>query len=385
MAFRSLVLLSMAGLIAASAAPAHGQTPSPTSSLELFGVLDLGVELVNHVGANSARLVRMPSLTGTVSSRLGVRVREDLGGGLAALAVLEMGLAPDTGTQLQGGRGWGRQSFVGLSTPWRSFSLGRQYTMLFWSLLDADILGPNIYGTGSLDAGLPNARSDNTLGWRGNFGGWTLGATTSFGRDVVNAGPSPAGSNCPGESGLDARACRGWSLLAKFDTPRGGLALADDRQHGRALSSLPGGAVDAVFGGLDSSAKVDRRVSFNGYLRLGTTKFGAGLVRRSNEGDALKPDSRLWYVGVAQPLNPLLSLDAAWVALRYPHLGGYDASLLAVRATYSLSRRTALHGQWGHIRHGAASALSVSAGAAGSNPAAGRAQAALHVGVRHSF
>jgi predicted porin len=350
-------------------------------NVTLFGIIDLGVEVVDNVGAASSRLARMPSLSNTVSSRIGVRVQEDLGDGLGAFAVVEMGFAPDTGTQLQGGRGYGRQSLVGLSTRYGSLSLGRQYTMLFWSILEADILGPNIYGTGSLDAGIPNARTDNTLAWRHTLAGWTVGASYSFGRDVVNAGPSPAGTNCPGESATDSRACRAWSWLVKYDTPRWGFALADDRQRGREVGAAP----DVVFGGLDRSSKVDRRLSVNGYVRSGAMRLAAGLVRRSNDGDAIKPDSKLWYLGAAYPLRELLLLDGEWVGLRHDRVDGWDASLLALRATYTLSRRTAVYVQGAHIRNQRLSALSVSAGAGGSNPAPGGSQNAINAGIRHAF
>ena len=169
---------------------------------------DTAVEHVTNVGVAGGGLTRMPSLTGSSPSRLGFRGTEDLGDGLRALYTLEMGFAPDSGSSNQGGRLFGRQAFVGLSGPWGSVTLGRQYTMLFWSMLDADILGPNIYSSVSLDSYIANARADNALAYRGTFGEFTLGATYSFGRDVVNAGPSPGGTNCAGESATDKKADR---------------------------------------------------------------------------------------------------------------------------------------------------------------------------------
>jgi predicted porin len=371
----------LSAVLAATLLGAAAAAQAQPSGVTLFGLIDAGVETIDHVGPGNARVTRLPSLTGTVSSRLGVRAREDLGGGYGVTATLELGFAPDTGSLLQGARVFGRQSLVGLDTPLGSFAVGRQYTMLLWSILDADVLGPNLYGTGSLDAGIPNARTDNTLSWRHAFAGWSLGATYSLGRDPVNAGPSPSGTNCPGESATDARACRAWSLMAKYDAPRWGFAVADDRQHGRALT----GAGDAIFGGLDSSAKVDRRVSVNGYVRDGQAKLSLGLVRRDNDGDAVKPRSNLWYVGAAWPLSTNWLLDGSWMTLRYRGVAGHGATLYGVRATYSLSRRTALYVQGARIDNEALSARSVSAGAAGSSPLAGRTQTALNAGIRHAF
>lgn len=371
--------LSVAAVLLAAASVVHAQT---ANGVTLFGLIDAGIETIDNVGASGGRVTRLPSLSGTVSSRLGVRMQEDLGGGYSVGAVVEMGFAPDTGALLQGGRVFGRQSLVALNTPAGTFGFGRQYTMLFWSILDADVLGPNVYGTGSLDSGIPNARSDNALSWRHTLAGWTLGATYSLGRDAVNAGPSPSGTNCPGESVTDSRACRAWSLLAKFDTPRWGFAIADDRQHGRATS----GPADSVFGGLNSSAKVDRRLSVNGYLRDGQAKLSLGLVRRSNDGDAAKPDSDLWYVGAAWPLAPALLIDGSWMTLRFRGgVAGWNSTLVGVRATWTLSRRTAVYAQAAHIANDALAARSVSAGAAGSNPVAGGSQTAFNAGIRHAF
>ena len=260
-------------------------------------------------------------------------------------------------------------------------ALGRQYTMTFWSGLSADILGGGIYGTGSLDSYLPNARADNAISWRGTFSGLTLGTTYSLGRDVANAGPSPAGTNCPGESATDGKACREWSLMAKYDTAGWGVALANDRLQGRSVGAAP----DAVFGGLDSSAKSDNRLTLNGWVKFGDTKIGGGLIRRSNDGDAIKPNSALWHVGVSHPITPLLIVDAQVVTLRYRGVTDFNSTLLAVRGSYLLSKRTAVFAQVGHISNDGKAAASVSGGAPGSNPVAGGSQSAINAGIRHSF
>ncbi|RYF45153.1 MAG: porin, partial [Comamonadaceae bacterium] len=228
-----------AALVGTTAAfAAHAQTPpTAASSVSMYGLVDVGVERVNNVGASGSGLTRMPSNTGTLPSRLGFRGSEDLGGGLRALFTLEMSFAPDQGTLGQGGRGFGRQSFIGLAGSWGTVTAGRQYSMLFMSVLDADVIGPAVYAMGSLDSYIPNARADNAIAYRGTFSGLTLGAQYSFGRDAVNAGPSPAGTNCAGESATDSSACRQWSAMAKYDSAIWGAALAYDRQNGRNTTS----------------------------------------------------------------------------------------------------------------------------------------------------
>lgn len=344
------------------------------SSVTIYGVVDAAVEHVTEVGASGRGLTRMPSLTGSSPSRLGFRGSEDIGGGLRSLFALEMGIAPDSGALNQGGRAFGRQAFVGLAGPWGSLTLGRQYTMLFWSSLDADVLGPNIHGLSVFDSYIPNARADNSIAYRGTFGGFTAGATYSLGRDTVNAGPSPSGTNCAGESATDKKACREWSALLKYDTPAWGAALAVDE--------IRGGA--GAFAGLTSSALKDTRVAANGYAKLGAFKLGAGLLRRDNEGSVATPRSDLWYVGASYPVSPQLVVDGQLSHQKYK--GSANAATLAVvRATYNLSKRTAVYASAAHMSNDGALALSVSGGQPGSNPIAGGSQTGVAMGIRHSF
>lgn len=350
-------------------------------SVNFYGMIDVGIESVNNV-ANVGDITRMPSNTGILPSRLGLRGKEDLGGGLSAIYTLEMGFAPDTGASGQGGRLFGRQSTVGFSGDWGAVTLGRQWTMLFWSLLDSDIVGPAVYGLGSLDSYIPNSRVDNSIAYKGKFDKLTVGATYSLGRDTVNAGPSPAGTNCAGESGADAQACREWSALVKYDTPGWGAALGYDSLNGR----TPANATDVLLpAGLTSSAKSDTRLLLNGYVKLSSVKLAGGVIRRTNDGSATKPRSDLWYLGASYPLSSAWTVDGTYARLSYQDVSDSNSSLLAVRALYKLSQRTTLYATLGRIDNDKLANVSVSGGAPGSNPALGESQTGLMLGVNHSF
>jgi predicted porin len=344
-------------------------------SVTIYGMVDTGIESVSNVGGGGT-LVRMPSTTGMLPSRLGFRGKEDLGGGLSAIYTLEMGFGVDTGVSGQGGRLFGRQSTVGFSGDWGAVTLGRQWTMLFWSILDSDIVGPSVYGLGSLDNYIPNSRIDNSIAYKGKFGNVTVGGTYSLGRDTVN-GSSPAATGCAGESATDTSACREWSAMVKYDTPSWGAALAYD--------AMTGGAGSWAVANLTSSSQTDSRLMVNGYLKVSNVKLAAGLIRRDNDGSVIKPKSDLWYVGASYPLTPVWTIDGTYAMLKYKDVSNYDASLLAVRALYALSKRTTLYAQVGSIQNDSLSALSVSGGASGSNPAAGGSQTGVMLGVNHKF
>jgi predicted porin len=101
------------------------------SSVTLYGSVDGGLGYLHNVaapdGSNSSSQFRFTNglLHG---NRWGFRGSEDLGGGLQAIFLLENGFDLGTGVYNQGGREFGRQAFVGLtSTTMGSLTLGRQY------------------------------------------------------------------------------------------------------------------------------------------------------------------------------------------------------------------------------------------------------------------
>lgn len=366
--FRFNAILS--GIIALSATNAYAQA----SSVTLYGVVDAGIEYVNHIGPAGHDVVRMNNLSGSVPSRWGIRGVEDLGGGLKAVFALESGFSPDSGTSNQGGRMFGRQAWVGLnSSKWGQLSFGRQYTMTFWSMLDSDMLGPNTFGSASLDVYLPNARSDNTVAYKGTFGGVTIGATYSLGRDAVNAGPGPAGTNCAGENPSDTQACRAWSAMVKYDAATWSLGASYD--------SIRGG--NGAYAGLTSSGMKDDRLAISGYANVAAAKIGGGVVLRDNEAS---PNSRsdLWFGGVSYAATPAFSVDAELFYLRFHHSAD-KAWLYAMRGTYAFSKRTSVYATVGYIDNHGNLNLSVSSGATGSNPTPGGNQLGALVGLKQVF
>jgi predicted porin len=61
------------------------------------------------------------------------------------------------------------------------------------------------------------------------------------------------------------------------------------------------------------------------------------------------------------------------------------ATMTSLRATYFLSKRTAVYGNVAYLWNSAHARFSVSAGGGGTTPAAGVGQLGAIVGVRHSF
>lgn len=349
---------------ASSAAPAQ-------SNVTVYGLIDTGVEYLNHANAAGNSLVRMPNLTGgLMPSRWGLRGSEDLGGGLKAVFVLESGFNPDMGSSGQGGRLFGRQASVGLSGGWGTVSIGRTYSMLFYSLLSADVMGPSIYSSGSIDGYLPNTRHDNSVSYLGKFDGLTVGATYSLGRDTATSG-GPAATNCAGESATDSSACRQWSALVKYDSAVWGAALGYDHKNGSSVTT---------YDGLNSSDKSDERLTINGYVMVSKVKIAGGLLRRDNDG-SVTPRSNLWFLGASVPFGSSFVFDGQLIKYDVKDSGN-DADMIALRLVDNLSKRTAVYVTAGYIDNKGSAAYSVSGGG---TVGTGMSQTGLMVGTRHSF
>lgn len=115
-------------LAAVSAAVANAQ-----SNVVLYGLVDLNVSRYSpgsNVGGGSTTRMNDGHENGLNGSRWGLRVTEDLGADLKAGVVLESGILADTGRSGQGGRLFGRQSFISVThASLGELRLGRQYVL----------------------------------------------------------------------------------------------------------------------------------------------------------------------------------------------------------------------------------------------------------------
>jgi predicted porin len=362
-------LKGMAGLLAAiGSTAAVAQT-----SVQVYGLIDAAVERVTNTAPNGDSLTRMPNLSGgMMPSRLGFRGTEDLGGGLKAIFALENGFGPDSGTLNQGGRLFGRQAWVGVSGDWGALTVGRTYSMLFFSQFDVDIIGPSQFSIGSLDLYLPNNRNDNSISYKGTFSGLTVGATYSLGRDASNAG-GPAATNCGGENASDDQACRAWSAMLRYDSKSWGAVVAYDTYNGGAGAAAPFSPT--------RSALSDSRLNAGGYVKFGPLKVSGGHMRHENEANAVTPRSHLNYLGAAYDLTPQWTIDGQVARLDFRNSAN-DTNMAVLRAMYAFSKRTAVYGMVGRVNNSGTAAVALSAG---TTVLAGGSQNGVMTGIRHTF
>ncbi|WP_454733422.1 MULTISPECIES: porin [Cupriavidus] len=352
-------------MTAAAAAAASGATfAQTTSGVTLYGIVDAGVEVINHTpatGSAGGTVTRLNS--GNLSgSRWGVRGVEDLGGGLKGIFVLESGFDIDTGLSGQGNRLFGRQSYVGLQGDFGAVTFGRQQNALYdlFGAYDPMGVGPR-YSLNNVDAQF-NGRADNAIKYTGKFGGLTATGFYSFGRDAtVSNGSEVPGANKVGRNygaGL-SYAVGGLSIGGAYDQYQGASVALQDRSAKRA-------ALGAAFAFGD--AKV-----FAGYrwLRDDGTASTTAAVQRSN----------VYWTGASYKFTPAFQLTGAAYYTDTKNSGG-DPWMFVLSGDYSLSKRTDAYLNIGYVKNKDGSSLGLNgAGTA----LVGANQTGATIGVRHRF
>ncbi|MDI1258481.1 porin [Aquabacterium sp.] len=156
------------------------------SSVTLYGHADISVDHVSKTAG--VRLIPLDPATqgvkssvtrvspsGTSQTSFGFKGTEVLGDGYSAGFVLEGQLGHDTGALGQDGRIFGRQSYVGLTTPFGEVRLGRQYAPIFYST--AFVTGERFGATDLFtEGGATNnlqVRQDNQISYWLKAGGFT--------------------------------------------------------------------------------------------------------------------------------------------------------------------------------------------------------------------
>ncbi|BAO90862.1 porin [Caballeronia cordobensis] len=353
-------------------------------SVQLYGIVDTGIEYVSHANKLGDSVVRMPAITGSTPSRWGLRGSEPIGNGYSLRFNLENSFNLRAGDLNQGGRLFGRQAWVGISGPTGSWFLGRQNTATLYTVLDNDVMGPAIYGIGSVDAYIPNARSDNAIGYVGTYRYVTIGATYSFGRDAVG-GNTPGQGLCAGSVPGAPTQCRQWTAMIKYDGPTFGGGLSYDEQRGGT------GAAANFFDGvppvpMTSASDIDSRLLVAGHVTFGKVKVEGGWLHRNTENQSAEPDIRsdIFFGGLSYQVTPAMIAEAEIIrVINQQH--DSRATLSTVRGIYLLSKRTALYAQVGYLWNSAQAAYTISAGGGGTTPRRGTNQLGAMAGVRQTF
>mgnify|MGYP001582668798 FL=1 len=319
MKYSSCAALTAAAALACSAATA-GESISPTN-VTLFGVIDTNVRVTTHENAAGGSKSQMDTGGPITGSRWGIRMREDLGGGLSAFGVLESGFDTGTGQLLQGGKVFGRQSFIGLQNAWGQVTAGRQYTVAHEMAASYESMGISNNALLGFQSGYTNLRQDNLLRYAGNFGPVSVIAGWTFGEQP---GSMQAGST---------------KALAAAYT-HGPLRIGGTVQRTNHVSNFLGTTVaegQEDFYSLGGSYDINKSKLF----------FSFNRHRLNQAGYA----NNAVTVGVHMPLSERVTLIGTAMIDRMQHAQGSGKRMVAGGVLeYALSKNTALYGEIDYTR-----------------------------------
>ncbi|OLL28218.1 porin [Burkholderia sp. SRS-W-2-2016] len=397
---------SLLAVCAAAAAPAFAYAQS---SVTLYGIVDQGLSYFSNAATTNANgsvsghsAVRL--LSGVMQqSRWGLRGSEDLGGGLKTIFVLENGFDASTGKAAQGGLLFGKKAFVGMSSPYGTLTLGRQYDT------NVDMLG-TMEGAGQwggymaahpgdLDNINNTNSTNNAIKYTSNtYGGFTV-----------------AGMFSPGGVAGNFARNRIWSLSAGY--VGGALSLAAgylDVQNPNTGFYGNTGSPAAVVNGVPGSNMVSP--VYSGYASAQSLAVAAaaaawtigpataGVVysntRFRNLGDLSSGPNPHGLSGTAAFNNvevnfryqftPLLLWGVAYNYTRGASVGGHDGATynqIASGVDYLLSKRTDVYliGVYQQASGTDSTGNAAVAAINGPSASANNKQAVVRVGMRHKF
>lgn len=356
-----------------------GSSFAQQSNVTVYGLVDVGVEYSN---SGKGGLVREVS-GGSLGSRVGFRGTEELGGGLSANFRLEQGFTADDGVLAQGGRIFGREASVGLSSKaYGTVLAGRLPTPYYQALNGVDAF--SWVGSGGMlsvtrsavtsQQLLPlatSARTDNAISYTApTFGGLEFKVLAALGEGSATIG-------------------RHYSAALRYRQGPVDAIAAYARQNGA------GGSGDITAFVVGGSYDLGPLRLYAGHTREknACSSCTGGLTRAAGVVAGGASEFGLTNVGVKVPLGAttvfaqVTRIDDRSRYAADP--GSRDATWFGVGAEHALSKRTALYATAATVgnRNGSSYALGSGTAQQAANAVAPnnpRAKTAV-IGIRHVF
>ncbi len=348
--------LAVMALAAAAGGAAHAQ-----SNVQIYGLLDAGIETANNKSATGGSRTSVIS-GGMNTSRWGLRGSEDLGGGLKAVFNLEGGILMDTGAQ--DGVLFKRQAYAGLEGSFGRVVIGRTFTSVYDTVLAFDPMGYSPYyswatsgpATGPSKYGF-TAAYDNVIKYTVVTGGLKFSANYAAGEQATGAQDS-------------AKIGAG----ATYKIGAAHLMATWERNNGNTVPAT---------GARDKNTVWHLGANYeNGPFKL----FGVIRDYKLVAGKALTADvdATTSWAGIAYKANAVTTLTGAIYHVNVKNVaGGKDAdpTMYALRYRYALSKRTSLHISAAYAKSKNGQLTGLSRDDAGF----GTSQHGLVVGMQHRF
>ena len=344
-------------LIAFAALSAIAGMAQAQSSVTLYGLVDANLTSLktNVVVGTSIQSITQTKIDsgGLNGSRWGMRIREDLGGGMAAVANLESGLNLDTGASGQGGLLFGRRANVGLDTSVGTVTIGRNSSSYDDVSADHTMMGATIFdpsnnnnGNSAVTAatlGTSLASNAAFLSKGSNQTATWIGFNTRFNNSIKYVSPNFSGFSGSvmyafGEDKTLVQSASK-SISANLKYANGPLLISGGYQS-------EGVAVNQTTGAKPALENTLLSVSYD----LGVAKIGAGFNRAKYKdvtlaagnplgAGAIDPQKEV-SLSVSVPLGAT-TLSAGYAQSKGDTLG--KSTGFGIQALYALSKRTTLY------------------------------------------
>lgn len=350
------------------------------NSVTLFGNMDIAVDHIHKGQGNltgtvfsasptgralfgdSSSLNRVTSSTSSVNG-LGIKGSEDLGSGYIANFMLEGQFQIDTGAQSgQDSRMWGRQSYVGLTTPAGEIRLGRQYAPMFYAfaLSTVEALGgSDIYGSG-LTVNNLQVRQDNQVSYWLKTGHWLaeVAYTPNGGVDknisIARGQPAglPTGQIIGGQTaGNESTSSRGQSLGLFVNYTFDAGTLINGAIHTNKFD-------DATLVLSANGAPISHLDKYSSWVVTGKytvptlgTEFAGSFHQGKfvNDGPEVDPQVNSVALGFKHPIGPF-AVGAEWTHMKFTNFTKGQDSAVVLAGDYNLSKRTKVFTRIGYLK-----------------------------------
>jgi len=401
---KSLLALAVIGAFTGSAFAAD-------SSVQLYGIIDMGV--AHYTGVAPSAGTGTASFTGLQSgiqspSRIGLKGKEDLGGGLSAIFNAETGFCA-AGTNVTGGNSSGycsgggfmqRQAYVGLTGGFGTVVAGRLYNPAYNNQVAIDPFGYGLTGSIGNTSLLANNLGTVPNGVKGNYKNISL---TRADQTLAYITPDFSGFNA--------------TLAYTFNVGTGDQAIATNGSTSRAIWLSGNYNNGPITAGVDYS-QISNMQNFGSipavYNPDGTLKtalipspFGNGAKAKmydifggydfgiakvvglySNlKADGISGSQKQWMLGATVPVGPgaVLASYSVYKNDMGSPASAPEAKQAAIGYTYSLSKRTNLYTSYSHISNSNGANIVANSNASTNLGVANTGSNGFAFGIRHKF
>ncbi len=380
---KKLIALAVASLVSA---PAFAQ-----SQVQIYGVIDQAFSSGNYGKGNVAQIQG----SGYTTERLGFKGSEDMGNGLKANFMLEMGIRSDAGMlDNSANQLFQRVSTVGLSGNWGEVNFGRQYTPVFSIQGANDIFRVAGYGTAYALTNTGVTRANNSIRFdSANMNGFSAAVMYSMGdtgatgataqaalNDTTAASPlNGSTGSVYQESTVDPKDL-GRHVGVNVRYANGPLAL------GLGYGAQKAMAVNTV----NTGVTTQKTTAFAGSYDFKVVAINVGYQTNKNDAPAgnaapsfAASELRVWTAGATVPVFGKDSVKLSYNGLHNKLTSSADSKLWSLGYVHPMSKRTVLYGTYAKMTNDSAATKSFfgapSLGAAGYDPST------IQLGLQHAF